>query len=98
MSSERDRFEKVLRSNFSLKGADGATTDLELAEVSALRERPHQTSFSLVFLTQPSVTAEQGLYDLHHETLGEVQVFLVPIGIVDERMKLEAVFNSLRED
>ena len=98
MNFDRDLFAQEVGSCFVLKGADEQTVDLELAEVSELKERPHQVSFALVFLTPNSLAVEQGLYDLQHERLGDMQIFLVPIGVVDERLKLEAVFNFLRED
>ena len=98
MTFERDLFAQEVGSCFVLKGADEQTVDLELADVSELKERPHQSSFALVFLTPKSSAVEQGLHDLQHERLGEMQIFLVPIGMIDERMKLEAVFNFLRED
>jgi hypothetical protein len=98
MTFDRDRFAEELGSSFALKVADSPTLDLELVEVSELKERPHQMSFAIAFLAPKSAVVGQGLYDLQHERLGEMQVFLVPIGITDERMQLEAVFNFLRED
>lgn len=98
MNFDRDLFAKEVGSCFVLKGSEEQTVDLELAEVSELKERPHQASFALVFLTPKSSVVEQGLYDLQHERLGDMQVFLVPIGLTEERMQLEAVFNFLRED
>ena len=98
MQFDRDRFAEVLGSSFVAKGAEGGTLALELTEVSELRERPRQISFSLVFLTPESAAIEQGLYDLEHEALEPMAIFLVPIGMEENRMKVEAVFNSLRED
>ena len=98
MNFERDRFAGEVGSSFVLKLADSQEVDLELVEVSELKERPHQVSYSLVFLTPKSSPVDQGLYDLRHERLGEMQIFLVPIGMDDDRMKLESVFNLLRED
>jgi hypothetical protein len=98
MTFDRDRFAEEVGSSFTLKGADGESVGLELAEVSELKERPHQVSFSMVFLTPKSYVIEQGLQDLQHERLGEMQIFLVPIGVSNERMQLEAIFNFVRED
>ena len=98
MTFDRDRFAEELGSSFTAKDADGRTVDLELVEVTELRERPHQVSFAIVFLTPKSAAVGQGLYDLQHENLGEMQLFLVPVGIKEERMQLEAVFNFVRDD
>jgi hypothetical protein len=98
MQFDRDRFAEVLGTSFVLKAADGKTVMIELVEVSEVKERPHQLSFAIVFLTPESSIVDQGLYDLDHETLGPMQLFLVPIGITDGRMMLESVFNFLRED
>jgi len=98
MDFDRDRFAEVLGSSFVLKTTEGQSVDLRLVEVSGIRERPHQFSFSIVFSVAQGYTVEQGLYDLEHESLGTVQLFLVPVDETPEGMKLEAVFNFVRED
>ena len=98
MNFERDRFAEHIESRFEVTGSEAPAIELELVEVSELRERPHQLSFSLVFLGPKSSVVDQGLYDLRHESLGDMQLFLVPIGITEDRIRLEAVFNFLRED
>lgn len=97
MQFDRDKFAEVLGTSFVLKAADGKAMTIELVEVSEAKERPHQLSFAIVFLTPEASIVEQGLYDLEHETLGAMQLFLVPIGMSDGRMRLESVFNMLRE-
>ena len=98
MDFDRDRFAEQIKTRFEITRSEAPAIELELVEVSELRERPHQLSFSLVFLAPKSSVVEQGLYDLQHESLGDMQLFLVPIGITDERMMLESVFNFLREN
>jgi hypothetical protein len=97
MQFDRDKFAEVIGSRFVIKGPEGQTLDLELSEVSEIRERPHQQSFSVVFLGPESLAVDQGLYEVEHESLGTMHLFLVPIGIKDGRIILEAVFNTLRE-
>lgn len=97
MQFDRDKFAEALGSTVVIKGSENRPLDLELKEVSELRERPHQQSFSILFLAPESVTVEQGLFNLEHETLGPMQIFLVPVGMSEGRMQLEAVFNTLRE-
>lgn len=62
---------------------DGRTRDKE----STLRKDP----FSLIFSFNRMLS--QGLYSLHNDTLGEVEIFLVPIGPFDGNWGHEAVFN-----
>jgi hypothetical protein len=97
MNFDRDKFAEELGSSFTLQ-VDNHGVDVELVEVSELKERPHQVSFSIVFLMRQSSAIDQGLYDLSHERLGEMQIFLVPIGMDGERLQLEAVFNFLPDD
>lgn len=95
---DRDAFASVIGSPFKLDSGDGRTVDLELIEVTELKQRPYQESFAAVFLLPEPHRAEQGLYTLAHESLGEMELFLVPIGLDGQSLKLEAVFNFLRED
>jgi hypothetical protein len=94
---ERDNFAKVTGSSFTLTAGPGQSIDVELAEVSPLKEAKHQRSFSIVFLVPETFRVEQGLYDLAHPELGEMQLFLVPVGMRNSRQELEAVFNLLLE-
>lgn len=94
----RDSFAAVLGSPFKLTTVDGLTVDLELTEVTRLKKGPYQQSFAAVFLLPEPYRAEQGLYTLVHETLGEMELLLVPIGVDGNRLKLEAVFNLLHEE
>ena len=54
-----------------------------------VREEP----FSLVFLGPIRPVLPQRIYPLSHETLGRLELFLVPIGPEEGRMRYEAVFN-----
>ena len=94
---KRDAFADVVGTFFTLSTGEH-TVDIELVEVGALKKRAFQESFSAVFLLPHPYKAEQGLYDLSHETLGTMQLLLVPIGMDKDRLKLEAVFNFVVED
>ena len=94
----RDRFAEALGSLFILTAAGEKSVDLELAEVSELKKTKTQQAFSILFLVAEPFKVEQGLYDLKHDTMGSMQLFLVPVGMKDGRLQLEAVFNLLQED
>jgi hypothetical protein len=98
MQFDRDKFARAVGSTFILKDTEGQSVGIELAEVSEARERPHQLSFSITFLAPESMAVEQGLYDVEHEGLGTMQLFLVPVGMKEGRMELESVFNFLKEE
>ncbi len=69
---------------------------LELVEVTAGREagggRP-RGSFSLLFRGPRVPLLPQRIYHLEHDTLGALQVFLVPITPDPQGSLYEAVFN-----
>ena len=91
----RDRFVGAVGSKFKLTADSGQTVDLELIEVSELRERPSGQSFSIFFAPPEGYTVLQGMFPLAHEELGTMDIFLVPVG--DEKgVRLEALFNFLR--
>lgn len=95
---DRDSFADVKGSVFTLKAEDTTAVGLELSEVSELKETAAYQHFAIVFLVPPEYRVEQGLYDLSHPTLGEMQLFLVPVGVQEGRLQLEAVFNLLRQE
>ena len=68
--------------------------DGRIAEVGALNRQPGQARqpFSLVVVAEGEALPQQTL-TLEHEALGELQLFLVPVGPRDGGMAYEAVFT-----
>lgn len=64
-------------------------TDLGPAAVVAARRR----NFSLIFRGPRETVLPQRIHCLKHDALGEIQIFLVPIGPDAAGMRYEAVFN-----
>ena len=52
-------------------------------------------TFSLFFHGPSTLMMQQGIRNLKHEHLGELSMFLVPIGQDAEGFQYEAVFNHL---
>ena len=52
-----------------------------------------RTPFSLIFRAPPGTPLPQRIYRLHHEELGLLELFLVPIGPDADGMCYEAVFS-----
>ena len=93
-TASAETFEPVVTSEFR-SGEPAAS--LVLAEVVRHPVQPHAPRpepFSLVFTGSSNVRLAQGTYRLGHPDLGELEIFLVPIGHNAQGGFLyEAVFN-----
>ena len=86
-----EQVEKTVQSRL----ADGRSIELTLVAVNEYVSTPTQQNFSVVLKGPIDMPAEQGIYSLENEALGEFDLFLVPIGKDSEGLILEAVFNQL---
>ena len=90
-----ERFEDHVESDFRLQ-LQGDWFELKLVEVS---RRPHdelatREQFSLLF--SANHTMPQGQYELIHEQLGAISIFLVPVNVPERSQKVsyyEAIFS-----
>ena len=98
MEWNRDGFAEAKDTLFRLTAADGQTVDVTLVDVSEMKETARQRSFSIIFSVPDPCRIGQGLYDIQHDVLGAMQLFLVPIGFEGANQEIEAVFNILRTD
>lgn len=98
---EMETFAECRARRFRLEAGEGAEpVALELADVSPMGGKPAKGSnrrpFSVVFRApegQEGVLPQQ-IYRLDNEELGELELFLVPLGPdEDGRMEYEAVFT-----
>ena len=55
--------------------------------------RPDHPAFSLLFLAADETYREQQIFGLTNDALGEFELFLVPLGPQEGRMRYEAVVN-----
>jgi len=97
-----EQFSAHVGSPFRLLGVadDVGGPALELIEATSLRQEDErrdnalrQEPFSLVFRGSTDLVLPQSIYRLSHETLGDLEIFLVPIGPDAQGMRYEAVFN-----
>ena len=90
-------FEKCIDERFRLSGDDKSTLELTLdrVDVSAAEPRSQESrrSFALVFRGPLEPVLSQQIYALESESLGEIELFLVPIGPTGDAMQYEAVFT-----
>jgi len=71
-----------------------ATLELELAEVRD-NSNAQIEQFSVLFTGPASPWLAQGTYALHHPQMGQLDLFMVPLGPRGEHMVYEAVFSRL---
>lgn len=91
-------FSGHLGESFQVDCGPAERLEVELSEVTEGPERPGQETFSLLFRGPPGPLIAQRTYALRHERLGELSLFLVPVGPDKKgRQCYEAVFNRLRE-
>lgn|SRR5574341_482670 len=93
---EHGAFFENLNSKFRLQVEASDWLDLELVEVSELKQTERQEIFSIVFRCRSKVVLPQRIYRLEHDSMGGFDLFLVPIRKDDESVYYEAVFNRLR--
>lgn len=89
-------FADCLHTHFSLE-APANVGPLELVAVNEANYSPRVENFSLLFRGPLAPVLPQRIYHLKHDTLGSVEIFLVPLGPDGEGMQYEAIFNRLRD-
>ena len=106
MTNDRDRddvvqtltvetFAELVGDRFALRVGPDATLDLELIEANPLGARPGRgrAPFSVLFRGPLAPVMPQRIYPLAHQTLGSLELFIVPIGPRDGSMVYEAIFT-----
>ncbi len=95
---DHETFAEHTGPGWSLSTDTQQALDVELIATEALptqepAESLRHVPFSLLFRTAPGVGVEQGMYRFSHAVLGELDIFVVPVGADEEGMRLEAIFN-----
>ena len=90
-------FESCVDECFRLTVDDEPTLELTLDRVEASEAGPpnpeSRCSFALVFRGPLEPVLSQRIYRLESESLGALELFLVPIGPAGDSMQYEAVFT-----
>ena len=68
--------------------------DLELTDVTD-RSNTQIEQFSILFAGAASPWLRQGTYPLAHPAMGQLELFLVPLGPRDGRMVYQSIFSKL---
>jgi len=88
-------FEQNLNTKFWLLGNSPEPLPLDLIELKDGPSSLRQESFSLRFRGDRSRILPQRIYPMKHDSIGEFDLFLVPIGQDESGTFYEAVFNRL---
>ena len=96
-----EAFAENLNTKFRVRGATEEPVELELVEVKGYHPGPNEEGgmerFSL-FLTGPGdIYLPQHTYALEHPSMGELELFVVPVGRDEAGFHYEVVFNHFRE-
>lgn len=88
-------FSKHVGSRFRIETGSGQSVDAELIEAAVLGDggqdptASRRTPFSLLFAVTSGDDLPQQIYTINHEALGDLQLFMVPLG----GGRMESVFN-----
>ena len=90
-----ETFAELVGDRFVLGIGPDATLELELIEANPLGARPGRgrAPFSILLRGPLAPVMPQRIYPLAHETLGSLELFIVPIGPRDGGMAYEAIFT-----
>jgi hypothetical protein len=91
-----ETFAGRLGERFSMELDGGVEQDVELIELTRLGDQPtggSRAPFSIVFRGPAGPVAPQRIYRFRHAELGELELFVVPIGADGEGVRYEAIFT-----
>ena len=93
----KEAFAENLNTKFLISLGNSHTAELELIEVLGTMSTPRQEQFSIFFRGPLDYLLPQRTYHMEHEKLGEVDIFVVPVGRAEDGFRYEAVFNYVRQ-
>ena len=89
-----ETFSQLTNKKFVMHFGESQSTELELVNVADVGSSDRQIQFSLVFVGR-NAPVMQGIYRLEHDELGTFDLFLVPIGMDQNGIQFEAIFNRM---
>ena len=96
---DHDAFSRHVGESFVLRPPEEPPVEVELVEARALAAQDtddgsvRRSPFSLLFRANGASDLPQHTYRLEHAALGDLDLFLVPIGPDAVGMRFEAVFS-----
>ncbi len=89
----KEAFTENLNTKFRIPFDSSRAAELELIEVVEARSTSRQQQFSVFFRGPLEYRLPQATYHMEHEKMGEIDLFIVPVGREPEGFRYEAVFN-----
>lgn len=86
-------FARLVDTDFVIRHTVDAAGEVKLVEFRQAGSQPGYEQFSLVFRAPADMAREQRIYALDHPETGPFELFLVPIGLAEGALLLEAVIN-----
>jgi hypothetical protein len=90
-------FAEHLNTKFRIRVDDSNVIEAELIVAEDVGSTPRQERFSLVFRGPLELFLPQQTYQIEHDKMGPLKLFLVPIGKEEDGFRYEAVFNRLHK-
>ncbi len=91
----QETFAQCLQSDFRVVDLALNEFAIRLVEINDRKRIPHQEVFALLFHGPSENFIQQGMHKLEHSQLGEIDIFLVPVGQDNDGFLYEAVFNRV---
>lgn len=88
-------FAEHVNTRFQLRLDPSRSLEMELVEAADRGSTPRQEQFALLFRGPLELFLPQQMYRLKHAHLGEMDLFLVPVGRTSQGFTYEAFFNRL---
>ncbi|MDT4898416.1 MAG: hypothetical protein QOH25_3493 [Acidobacteriota bacterium] len=89
----KEAFSENLKTKFRIPLESSNAAELELIEVVGTSPSPGHEQFSLFFRGPLDYLLPQGTYQMEHEKMGALALFIVPVGREQDGFRYEAVFN-----
>ncbi|HWS55467.1 MAG TPA: hypothetical protein VN228_15120 [Pyrinomonadaceae bacterium] len=97
-----EEFSRHLNTKFRVRQGAAEPFELELVEVKGRPSGPNEQQgmerFSAFFRGPAHLQLAQQTVPLTHERMGDLDIFLVPIGRDEQGFTYEAVFNYFKEE
>ena len=94
-------FRRHVGTKFGVRAETPRPLELELDEVRGYRaganEPARMERYSLFFYGPGDLMLPQGTFTLEHPSMGELLLFIVPVGRDDRGFRYEVVFNFYRD-
>jgi hypothetical protein len=93
----KEAFSEHLNTKFRIPLNPSGAIELELIEVVSTISTPRQEQFSIFFRGPQNIYLPQMTYQMEHDQMGALAVFIVPVGRDADGFRYEAVFNRALE-